>query len=300
MCTRRTQNDEPATLTGHQPPFNSCVSLNGIKMKEKALNWYEYKIQKTEHRLLYSIIMSKQKLAILLQEPCVKSAAVGKYRTGSNESCQYQSVSDASIVSTKSRLAKPCFLILTQPTLNNDGSSHSTKYDEETIVNTSPKAQKFSGQDVTENRSAMEALYDVKASLQNKKTIVNEATRDLTSKRKALQKSRNSALIQKRSIEVCQREITNHCCQCGGIHIFSDHKPTQRKECKRLKNKTRSLMYLKQAQKEISERVNLCQVAVNSGEDEVESAQASMTEDLSNGLIRLDSLDNPTCPYSHI
>jgi hypothetical protein len=49
-------------------------------------------------------------------------------------------------------------------------------------------------------------------------------------------------------------------------------------------------MYLKQALKDSSESVILCQVAVGNGEVEVDTAQASMAEALSIGLFRLESL----------
>ena len=49
-------------------------------------------------------------------------------------------------------------------------------------------------------------------------------------------------------------------------------------------------MYLKQALRDSSESVILCQVAVDNGEVEVDIAQASMAEALSIGLFRLESL----------
>ena len=292
MRIRGLWNEQTGVLTRCQTPnisyqyvYSSCTSK---EKKELALKWYECKIQKSGQPTLnwywYSIMTSTHKLATLLQEPCFQAATVGKSRTG-------RGLPDTLIESGAQSFPSP-----TKPRKKSDeSSSHIPKqytYDEDKSENVSLKTQQKerSSQNIVENPSTMEAIYNVKHSLQNKKQRIDDTTKDLTTKRRDLQKAINSVQIQTRSIVVCKREIDNHCCQCGGIHIFSDHERTQRKECKRLKNKTRSLMYLKQALRDSSESVILCQVAVDNGEVEVNTAQASMAEALSIGLFRLESL----------
>lgn len=289
MRIRGIWNEQTGVLTRCKTPNISYQYVHSSRTskakKENALKWYECKIQKSGQPILnwywFSIITSTQKLAILLQEPCFQAATVGKLRTGG--------LPDTFIESGNQSFPSP-----TNLRKNSDESSsyipHHT-YDENTSENASLKTrEKERSSQSIENPSTMDAIYNVKHSLQIKKQSIDETTKDLTTKRRELQKARNRVQIQTRSIEVCKREIDNHCCQCGGIHIFSDHEPTQRKECKRLKNKSRSLMYLKQALKESSERVIVCQVAVDNGEVEVDTAQASMAEALSIGLFRLESL----------
>ena len=135
-----------------------------------------------------------------------------------------------------------------------------------------------------------QALQNVKRNLNAHQIGVGKIERDLSIKKKKLQKAQHDIVIQNRTIEVCQREINNHCCKCGGLHVFTDHKRTQREGCKRLKDKMRSLMYLQKGLVEATARLNICQIAVDERSAENKSAHANMTESLSHGLSIVESL----------
>ena len=152
------------------------------------------------------------------------------------------------------------------------------------------KNQNASSNAVLDETILNKAVHKVKIDLKNHKIGVDKTVKDLSNTRKNLQRAQNDAAIQKRTIQVCKREIDNHCCQCGGLHIFADHAPTQREGCKRLKNKVRSLMYLKHGLKEATERVNICQIALDNGSAQNHNAQASMTASLSQGLSLIESI----------
>jgi len=135
-----------------------------------------------------------------------------------------------------------------------------------------------------------ETVKKIEADLRHNKFGVDSTLKDLAKRKNSLQKAQRNIVVQTRAIEVCKREIDHHCCQCGGIHVFSDHEPTQRESCQRLKNKVRSLGYLKQACKEASTRVKTCQMTVDNGIIKTNDAQAGMTASLSQGLGLLESI----------
>jgi hypothetical protein len=158
------------------------------------------------------------------------------------------------------------------------------------VKDLSNQNQNASSNAVLDETILNKAVHKVKIDLKNHKIGVDKTVKDLSNTRKNLQRAQNDAAIQKRTIQVCKREIDNHCCQCGGLHIFADHAPTQREGCKRLKNKVRSLMYLKHGLKEATERVNICQIALDNGSAQNHNAQASMTASLSQGLSLIESI----------
>ena len=157
-------------------------------------------------------------------------------------------------------------------------------------VENNPSKTGLSHKDVALN----EAVCQVKTELENHKIRVDQSRIDQSNKEKDLRKAQNDVEIQERSILVCKREIDHHCCQCGGIHVFMDHKPVQREGCKRLKNKFRSLMYLKEGLKEAKVRMNICESALNDVSALRYCAQTNMTSSLSDGISLIGSIVNNT------
>ncbi len=156
-------------------------------------------------------------------------------------------------------------------------------------VKNTPKAR-VSHKDVALN----EAVCNVKTELENHNIRVDQSRIDQSNKKKDLRKAQNDVEIQDRSILLCKREIDHHCCQCGGIHVFMDHKPVQREGCKRLKDKFRSLMYLKESLKEAKVRMNICEGALHDVSALRYCAQTNMTSSLSNGISLIESIVNNT------
>ena len=73
-----------------------------------------------------------------------------------------------------------------------------------------------------------------------------------------LAKAQATIKANERAISICSREIEHHCCICGGIHVFGDHKPFQRKGCPRLASKIKSLKYLERAFEESKRSYSTC------------------------------------------
>ena len=143
------------------------------------------------------------------------------------------------------------------------------------------------------NNSVMDStLQKVNFDYTNSKIGVDKCAQILSENRSALRKAHNDVAIQQRTIQVCTREIEHHCCKCGGIHVFSDHEPAQREGCRRLKQKSKSLLYQKVALKEALERVDICQSAVDDGKAMAFEARANMAALLSDGFTLIDSVDN--------
>ncbi len=134
------------------------------------------------------------------------------------------------------------------------------------------------------------SLLDTKEDLRSWKADVDETIHQMEISKQNLKKAQTDVSIQERAIIRCTREINHHCCMCGGIHVFSDHKPMQRKGCSRLRQKNRSLMYLKQSLTDASLRLNVCQVVVKESTDDVNEAKAKMANMFEQNLTLLESL----------
>ncbi len=140
------------------------------------------------------------------------------------------------------------------------------------------------------NMNYENSLLDTKEDLRSWKADVDETIHQLETSKRNLKKAQTDVSIQERAIIRCTREINHHCCMCGGIHVFSDHKPMQRQGCSRLRQKNRSLMYLKQSLTDASLRVNVCQVVVKESTEEVNEAKAKMANMFEQNLTLLESL----------
>jgi hypothetical protein len=113
--------------------------------------------------------------------------------------------------------------------------------------------------------------------LQRKKESFSQSMKSVNDMTKLLKKAQYDVDVFVRSIQMCTKEIENHCCTCGGIHVFSDHEPTKMLSCKRLKAKNRSLMYLKKAKREASERMMDYKAGVKQCEREKEETRRSLS-----------------------
>jgi len=132
----------------------------------------------------------------------------------------------------------------------------------------------------------------VNKNLKAQKNLVDEKVQRMEQSTRHFDKAQNDVLIQRRAILTCEREIDHHCCICGGIHVFADHKVTKRKGCSRLKDKTRSLMYLKQSLSDAFLRVRTCQSVLDEDAREVSNAKALMADNLNENLLLLESVHN--------
>lgn len=113
--------------------------------------------------------------------------------------------------------------------------------------------------------------------LQRKKKSFSQAVKSVNDTTTLLKKAQHDVDVFDRSIKICATEIENHCCTCGGIHVFFDHEPSKILNCKRLKAKNRSLMYLKKARQEASERMTTWRSTVKQCEKEREEARRSLS-----------------------
>ena len=134
-------------------------------------------------------------------------------------------------------------------------------------------------------------MNDIKNNLKNKKEKLDSLNKDLRERTASMMKAKKNVKIQILSIERCKKEIDHHCCQCGGIHVFSSHEPMHRKDCNRLKDKTRSLFYLKQALVEANRILSKCDLDLAETTANIDKAKEEMTISLSKGLFQMDGFD---------
>ncbi|GFH60812.1 predicted protein [Chaetoceros tenuissimus] len=133
-------------------------------------------------------------------------------------------------------------------------------------------------------------INDIKNNIKNKKEKLDALNKELRERKASLTKAKKNVKIQILSIERCKKEIDHHCCQCGGIHVFNNHEPMHRKDCSRLKDKVRSLFYLKQALVEANEKLFKCELDLAEINTNIDKAKEEMTISLSKGLFQMDDL----------
>jgi hypothetical protein len=133
-------------------------------------------------------------------------------------------------------------------------------------------------------------INDIKNNIKVKKEKLDALKKDLRERKASMMKAKKSVKIQILSIERCKKEIDHHCCQCGGIHVFNNHEPMHRKDCSRLKDKIRSLFYLKQALVEANEKLLKCDSDLAETSTNIDKAKEEMTISLSKGLFQMDGL----------
>ena len=133
-------------------------------------------------------------------------------------------------------------------------------------------------------------IHDIKNNIKEKKEKLDSLKKDLRERKASMMKAKKNVKIQILSIERCKKEIDHHCCQCGGIHVFNNHEPMHRKDCSRLKDKIRSLFYLKQALVEANEKLSKCDLDLAEISTNIDKAKEEMTISLSKGLFEMDGL----------
>ena len=69
-------------------------------------------------------------------------------------------------------------------------------------------------------------------------------------------KAQKEVSMRQRALVLCETEIKRHCCICGGIHVFNNHDPVQKKGCSYLKAKHVSQVYLQKALASSNERLH--------------------------------------------
>ena len=97
---------------------------------------------------------------------------------------------------------------------------------------------------------------DICRKIETIKSTLGESNKVSKAAEKRLAKAQATIKANERAISICSREIEHHCCICGGIHVFGDHKPCQKQGCSRLMSKMKSLKYLERALEESNRLYN--------------------------------------------
>ena len=126
-----------------------------------------------------------------------------------------------------------------------------------------------------------DVFKEAERAVRSRQKELNTSLQHIHERKRKLFTTEKNIAIQKRTLSYYKKELDNHCCICGGIHIkSSNHVPTNKPNCAAYKMKHQVFLYLSASLKKANLELANMKVNVEDGLLQNKRAKVNMNQSL--------------------